>query len=49
MHLIYALLQPHARTKEFLLRAQLPEPAQEVLVHPEVALVELAGLEEGVA
>lgn len=49
MHLINALLQPYTRTVEFLLRAELPEPAQEVVVYPEVAFIELTGLEEGVA
>lgn len=48
MHLINALLQPYTRTVEFLLRAELPESTQEVVVYPEVAFVELTGLEEGV-
>ena len=48
MQLINALLQPYARAEEFMLRAELPKPAQEAVVNPKVAFVELAGLEEGV-
>lgn len=49
MDCIFALLQPHSRTKQWLLRTYIPIPTKEMSIHPYVPFDKGRQVEVGVA